>query len=112
MSQLDVKFANDPHDKKIISLIGDRAFALYRQHGVKRPKLEIIMDVSATHANGNPLRLEALLNADDFNFMHDVGGIARHLDRDTGKLTNCFLPRFSVPVAQRAGSQRPVRRRA
>jgi len=27
--------------------------------------------------------------------MHDVSGIARHLNRETGRLEGCFLPRFS-----------------
>jgi len=53
------------------------------------------MDVSAVHANGNPLRLEDLLHADDFNFAHDMSGICNCLDRNTGKLTRNFLPRFS-----------------
>lgn len=53
------------------------------------------MDIVATHMNGCPLRLRELLEADDLNFAHDVAGIARHIDRTTGKLTNCFLPRFA-----------------
>ena len=52
------------------------------------------MDVCATHANGCPLDLERFHAADAFNFAHDIFGIARHLDRDTGELTGCFLPRF------------------
>jgi hypothetical protein len=59
------------------------------------------MDLTATHRNGNPLRLDDLLAADKFNFAHDVGGIARHLDRETGRLRNHFTPRYSVKVAQR-----------
>lgn len=58
--------------------------------------LEWDMDVSATHANGTPLRLDALAEADDFNFIHDLGGIRRHIDRETGKLADGFLPRFVV----------------
>lgn len=58
-------------------------------------KMTCNMDLTAAHANGNPLRLANLLAADDFNFMHDVCGIARHLNRDTGKLENFFSPRFS-----------------
>ncbi len=27
------------------------------------------------------------------DFAHDVSGILRHLDRETGELTDCFLPR-------------------
>jgi hypothetical protein len=34
--------------------------------------------------------------ADDFNFLHDVGGINRHLDREHYLLTDHFSPRFSV----------------
>ena len=56
---------------------------------------ELLMDLCAAHAS-NPLRLEELLNADDANFTHDVFGIRRHMDRDTGKLGGCFSPRFSV----------------
>jgi len=54
------------------------------------------MDVTACHANGNKLDLAGLLAADDFNFSHDVFGIYRHIDRDTGKLGNCFRPRYSA----------------
>lgn len=50
------------------------------------------MDITACHANGNPLDL----HADDFNFTHDVCGIARHINRDTGKLENFFVPRMST----------------
>jgi len=53
------------------------------------------MDIAACHLNGNPLKLEELLNADDFNFAHDVNGINRHMNRETGKLTNSFSPRYS-----------------
>lgn len=57
------------------------------------------MNITACIANGNPLRLEELLAADDFNFAHDVFGIDRHICRDTGKLLNHFSPRFSSRVA-------------
>jgi len=43
-----------------------------------------------------PLDLDALLNADDANFAHDVFGIVRHMDRTTGQLTGCFRPRFAL----------------
>ena len=57
--------------------------------------MDLQMDLEAYHCNGNPLRLHDLLNADDFNLMHDVVGISRHIDRETGKLQNYFLPRFT-----------------
>jgi hypothetical protein len=58
--------------------------------------LDWAMDVTAVHANGCPLRLRELLLADDFNFAHDVFGIRRHLNRDTGRLTGFFVPRFAT----------------
>lgn len=54
-----------------------------------------MMDIIATHANGCPLRLEELLTAERFDFSHDVFGIRRHIDRQTGKLQDCFLPRYA-----------------
>lgn len=54
------------------------------------------MDVTAVHANGCPLDLDGLAEAEPFDFAHDVSGIVRHIDRDTGKLTDCFLPRYSI----------------
>jgi len=59
--------------------------------------LSLSMDISATHLNGCPLKLEELLAADDFNFFHDIYGIHNNLDRKTGQLKNCFLPRFAKP---------------
>ena len=82
-------------DRKIIRKISRRARELYLSHEIDRDAIDIQMDVTATHCNGNPLRLADLLAADDFNFLHDISKIARHLDRETGKLTDCFRPRFS-----------------
>lgn len=59
-------------------------------------RLSLMMDLCACHANGCPLKLEELAKADDFNFAHDVFGIRNHMDRSTGKLTGCFLPRFAA----------------
>lgn len=42
-----------------------------------------------------PLRLEALANASDEDFGHDVFGIRRHLDRAGRKMNDCFLPRYA-----------------
>lgn len=43
------------------------------------------------------LRLDELLNADDFNFAHDIIGIVNHIDRSTypAQNFNCFVPRFA-----------------
>lgn len=60
--------------------------------------LNIEMDICATHANGNPLRLGELLHAKGFNFTHDIIGISNHIDRKTGKLKDFFVPRYSAPI--------------
>jgi len=56
---------------------------------------ELLMDVTACHANGCQLQLDELLAAGDGDFAHDVFGIHRHIDRRTGTLTGCFLPRYA-----------------
>ena len=53
------------------------------------------MDICAAH-NSCPLKLDELLAADDFNFAHDVFGIFRHIDRRSGTLQDCFLPRYAA----------------
>ena len=54
------------------------------------------MDLTAVHLNGNPLDLDKLLNSAFIDFDHDVCGITNKIDRETGKLRDCFVPRCSV----------------
>jgi hypothetical protein len=75
--------------------ISDRAVRLFAEHEVRVDRLTVFMDLTACHFRGQKLRLDDLLAADDFNFIHDVGGINRHLDRETYKLMDGFSPRFS-----------------
>lgn len=84
-------------DHQLIAAICERAKNLALAHNLPFDMLDADMDISATHANGNPLRLEDLLDADDGNFAHDFFGIQRHLNRKTGQLDNLFVPRFSQP---------------
>lgn len=60
-------------------------------------RMSFIMDLCAADGvNGNPpIDLDALAETDDFNFAHDVFGICSNIDRATGKLMNCFVPRFA-----------------
>ena len=79
-------------NKEIATII-----AIAKRATAMQPKYDYttcMMDVEATHCNGTPLKLQDLLETDNFNFAHDVFGIARHIDRGTGKLKNCFSPRF------------------
>ena len=52
------------------------------------------MDLLAVR-NRYGLDLAALLASDDLNFAHDITGIAIYLNRRTGELTDCFMPRFA-----------------
>ena len=61
-----------------------------RVKGVDR--ISAMMDIEAANMVC-PLDLEKLAAFDKFNLMHDVFGIANNLDRETGELKNCFLPR-------------------
>lgn len=91
----------DSAEFELIERIADRAVVLTRKlgHRIERgAKLHHQMNVSACHASGNPLRLQDLLDADDFNFAHDVFGIDRHLNRENGELLDFFSPRFSARV--------------
>ena len=61
-----------------------------------------LMDLEACHCNGCPLDLEAMLHMPKSDFGHDIHGIARHIDRTTGKLLDCFDPRCSLPQSATA----------
>lgn len=94
--EVSFKVSNEEFD--LIERIADRAMQMQAEHRHprdRRKRFDFVMDLCATVANGNPLRLNDLLAADDFNFAHDVFGIERHLNRETGQLENFFSPRFS-----------------
>jgi hypothetical protein len=79
-------------DALLISKIVKRAVKIGIGQGVP---MDMHMAITACHLNGTPLKLKELLEADDFNLMHDVCGIQRNINRTTGELENCFLPRFA-----------------
>ena len=56
-------------------------------------KLDVELDLTNVNCD---IDLQRLLDAYDFNFAHDVNGINRHLDHETGDLKDCFLPRFAT----------------
>lgn len=59
-------------------------------------KFDVLVAITLVHEK-RPIRLNELLHADDSNFIHDVFGILRHINTETGELQDCFVPRFSVP---------------
>ena len=76
--------------------IAKRAASMAAIAGFNYPILDATMDIDACHSNGCPLKLHELLEADDFNFAHDAFGIRKHIDRTTGKLQDCFVPRYAA----------------
>lgn len=93
MKNATISFKTSKADAILIGKIVKRAMAF---KVANYDGMTCNMDVTACHVNGNPLDLARLLIADDFNFMHDVMGIANHIDRNTGKLTDYFVPRMSA----------------
>lgn len=92
----EINFDTTRHEMVTMSAIADRAAGALRMAGAVVEKHHVMMDITATHCNGCRLRLDELLGADNLNFSHDICGIYRHLDRGTGRLGGCFVPRFAV----------------
>lgn len=55
-------------------------------------RCDIELSLVKAHSN-RPLDLEGLLSSRNNDFVHDVAGIVRHVDRVTGRLENLFCPR-------------------
>jgi hypothetical protein len=82
-------------DVKLIGKVVDRILRDVRMNALRRQPLDWRMDVFVVHANVG-LDLQRLLDADDFDFRHDILGIYSELDRETGKLRDHFVPRFAL----------------
>ena len=92
MSEINWKVAKD--DAQAIYAIVKRAEREWE--GLSPDRTMLMMDITAAHANGCPLDLAGLLIAEPFDFAHDIAGITAHIDRETGRLMNCFLPRYAT----------------
>jgi hypothetical protein len=79
------------YDDMLISRIVLRYMQL--KHSKKLQHLG--MDITLCHMNGCELRLDKLLMSNEYDFTHDVEGISKHINRDTGKLEHLFWPRFA-----------------
>jgi hypothetical protein len=94
-----ISFACSPQERMLVTEIRHRARKLRPHldglHLVKLAEAELCarMDLIAVHANGCRLDFKKLLSFDDYSFLHDLDGIEKHLDRTTGHLQNCFVPR-------------------
>ncbi len=91
-----LKTVDDRLTMQLIHGVAKRASSTLIKLGHVGDCLGIAMDLEFCHANGCPLDLAGLATARDADLLHDVCGINKHLDHATGKLTDCFLPRFAL----------------
>lgn len=97
-----IKWKVSRADNSILTEIAYRAVAMANERGVEYLFRDALMDLTACHLNGCPLRLNDLLGADNFNFAHDVFGIRRNINRATGQLEGPFVPRFYDSAHEKA----------
>lgn len=72
--------------------IAERAEELGIYHG---ERITLLMDIESAD-NAFNMRLEDWLNADNFNFAHDIVGIVNNIDRSKFPAeVHRFLPRFA-----------------
>jgi len=80
-------------DTELIVKIADRAQALAYLLDAEIPdRIKLIVNLAMAHRH-MPLDLFMLLSAPDTDFVHDVWGILRHIDKETGAMRDCFVPR-------------------
>lgn len=99
---MTVKFDATPEEIVNVDAIVDRIVPkICATTGLNEDELSLStrMDLIATHANGCPMDFDRMRKADDFNILHDIGGIRKHLNRRTGQLEGMFLPRFVKKVS-------------
>lgn len=94
-----IQFQAKDADRVLLDRIIKRAHHYAAFSETFEAEIDTAMCITACHLNGCRLDLAKLLEADEFNFLHDVGGIVRHIDRETGKLRHHFLPRCAGRTA-------------
>jgi hypothetical protein len=74
--------------------IADRALKALTDADISATKLDCLMDIHYVD-EVCPLRLREMLDADDYDFAHDIQGIYWNFNRETKQLENEFVPRFA-----------------
>lgn len=84
-------------ERQLVARIVERYMKAKLPGTTKGDRQTITMDLTACHLNAVPLNLERMADwPRDFDVFHDIAGINRHLDRTTGALRDCFVPRFAL----------------
>lgn len=93
-----------PESRALVDTIVERFFAAHPDHPVARTN--VTMDLIACHNGGCPLDFAAMATFEDFSSVaHDITGIGRYLDRETGELDDHFHPRFALPEPLKPGDK-------
>lgn len=101
---MTVSFKVTKRESQLIRKIMRRFRMVMEDSGEIFPWIEYEMSLTACHANGTPIKLVELSLASDFDVMHDVCGIHRHIDKATGEIRDCFVPRFVNMERQKSGA--------
>ena len=89
------KFNSTRQELALIGAIVQRARDVTPSGAAMHSALDLVMSMDACHSNGCRLDLQRMTKASRIeDVAHDVFGIHRYIDKETGKLTDCFLPRF------------------
>ncbi len=91
-----IQLKTTKEEYRVIGKIATRATRICKTYGIKYNLFECSMDIIITHLNAQKIKLQELSEADEGNFMHDILGIRNHLNKQTGELRDCFLPRYSA----------------
>lgn len=70
-----------------------RAVFHYSEFGVVLDPLRLMLDLSAVKSSIPNICFKALLEFEDDDFAHDIFGVIKNLNRETGHLENNFFPR-------------------
>lgn len=87
------EFKTTHEEYMLIQEIVRRAIRLYPSFDTM--SLSMDLDCAFNHVG---LDLPKLLTSDKGDFLHDVNGIVTNINRITGNLENCFLPRASTTI--------------
>ena len=88
-----VNFTVNENERELIKKIVARFVEATEWEG---EQLQLIMSVTACHANGCKLDLARMADCErTFDLVHDVSGIHFAISRYTGKIEGDFIPRFA-----------------
>ena len=83
-------------DTELIERIAIRARKLLEFHGKFVPPGSIKEELIITHQEICPLRLRDLLEANDFDFLHDITGMRDHINMLDASFRNGWWPRYAA----------------